>query len=51
LISLFLPGFIDFAAYSSLTEKHPMMLSQFTLNVATLATAEQPHNARAANED
>jgi hypothetical protein len=29
-------GSIDLAAYSSLVEAHPMMLSQLTLNVSSL---------------
>mmetsp|Transcript_35575 Transcript_35575/g.72495 ORF Transcript_35575/g.72495 Transcript_35575/m.72495 type:complete len:95 (-) Transcript_35575:229-513(-) len=32
--------FIDLQAYSSLVETHPMMLSQFTLNISSLI-AEQ----------
>jgi hypothetical protein len=37
--------FIEFQAYSSLVETHPMMLSQFTLNISTLI-AEQTAAAR-----
>lgn len=45
-------GFIDLKAYSSLVASHPMMLSQFNLNISALVAEQNGGKpARAADDE